>query len=177
MADVQTFLFGADHEVPNNARLPVVYYPAALDLLRERDPARSFEVLFARNRWTGSWRNGIYPFRHFHPSAHEVLGLARGQARVELGGTGGRLVALRAGDVVVLPAGTAHRKVDATSDLLVVGAYPEGSCVDQRRAGEADIVEACAKAAAVALPARDPVHGGSGPLVGLWRSALQEKPS
>ena len=104
-----------------------------------------FERAFSAHGWTGGWRNGIYPFVHFHSTAHEVLGIARGHARVEFGGAKGQVLAVEAGDVVVLPAGTGHRRVSSSSDLLVVGAYPRGSRVDQNRPGEIDLVLAPAE--------------------------------
>ena len=50
------------------------------------------------------------------------------QARsvVAFGGPGGQSVAVRAGDVMVIPAGVAHRKVAGSHDLLVVGAVSRG---------------------------------------------------
>ena len=55
-----------------------------------------------------------------------VLGIAAGWVRVRLGGEGAQTVELRAGDVVVIPAGVAHKNEGASPDLLVVGAYPRG---------------------------------------------------
>jgi uncharacterized protein YjlB len=98
-----------------------------------------------------------------------VLGIARGRAKVEFGGAGGRTVAVEAGDVVVLPAGTSHRRVEASADLLVVGAYPRDSRIDQDRPGEVDIEAACRAVAAVPLPERDPVLGQGGAVMELWR--------
>src|SRR5262249_7352803 len=52
-------------------------------------------------------RNGIYNYAHYHSRTHEVLGVARGHARVRFGGERGKELRLKVGDVVVLPAGRA----------------------------------------------------------------------
>ncbi|MGE0421293.1 MAG: cupin domain-containing protein [Reyranellaceae bacterium] len=160
--------FAADREVPNNPRLPLVVYRDALRLDPAFDPAAIFEAAFAAHGWGSSWRNGIYPFRHFHTRAHEVLGIARGQARVEFGGAAGRQLEIKAGDVAILPAGTGHMRLEQSADLLVVGAYPRSSGIDQKRAGDMDIAAALADIAAVPDPPMDPVYGPQGPLRSLW---------
>jgi len=71
--------------------------------------------------------------------------------------------------VVVLPAGTGHRRISSSSDLLVVGAYPRNGSFDQKRPGEVDHATAVAAVAAVPLPEMDPVHGRAGPLLELWK--------
>ena len=100
-----------------------------------------------------------------------MLGIAAGWVRVRLGGEGGQTVELRAGDVVVIPAGVAHKNEGASSDLIVVGAYPRGQSPDMRSPGATDHARALPRIAAVPLPAGDPVHGSSGPLVERWRAA------
>jgi len=102
--------FEDDGKTPNNPSLPLVIYRGAVRRRRGLDPAATFEVLFAANGWKGSWRDRIYNFLHFHTGTHEVLGIARGQARLQFGGDKGRTFGVKAGDVVVLPAaGTGHR--------------------------------------------------------------------
>lgn len=169
MSDVQAFRFEDDGETPNNPHLPLVVYRHALSLDGERDPALAFERAFSAHGWSDGWRNGIYPFLHFHTEAHEVLGIARGRATVEFGGAHGRVLEIEAGDVVVLPAGTGHRRISASGDLLVVGAYPRNGSFDQKRPGQIVHAKAVAAVAQVPLPEMDPVHGRAGPLLQLWK--------
>jgi uncharacterized protein YjlB len=165
-----TFRFKDDGAIPNNPRLPLVYYrtPARPDA--GSDPAAVFERLFRTNGWGKSWRNGIYPFVHYHSRTHEVLGIARGHGRVRFGGKVGRTVEVKAGDVVILPAGTGHQCLRASKDFLVVGAYPPRGRYDEYRGSQAEHARATATIPKVALPAKDPVYGEDGPLRHLWRS-------
>jgi uncharacterized protein YjlB len=168
--DPETFLFIDDGESPNNPRLPLLVYRAAVDVKGVADPAVPFERAFARHGWSDSWRNGIFGFLHFHTGTHEALGIARGRAKVEFGGARGKVFDVAAGDVVVLPAGCGHRRIESTPDLLVVGAYPEGSPSDHQRP---DLVRHATAVAAVArtpVPAQDPLFGPNGPLSRLWHS-------
>jgi uncharacterized protein YjlB len=164
---VENYRFADDGQVPNNPRLPLLVYRGALQT--GDDAAASCVELFDRNGWTDAWKNGVYPHHHYHGSAHEVLGIA-GWVRVRLGGEGGQTVELRAGDVVVIPAGVAHKNEGASSDLLVVGAYPHGQKPDMRRSGATDRAWAALQIANVPLPAGDPVYGAAGPLLEGWRT-------
>lgn len=105
--------------VPNSA-LPARLYRA---VLQDRTPAQ-IEAHLVERGWTNAWRDGIYDFHHYHSTAHEVLVIVRGQARLTLGGEGGPQVG--EGDVLVLPAGTGHRNDGSSADLLVIGAYAGG---------------------------------------------------
>jgi uncharacterized protein YjlB len=166
---IETHLFADDGIVPNNPALPLVLYRGALG--SEGDLATRCEAMFDAHDWPGPWRNGIYGHHHYHSTAHEVLGIARGSARVRLGGDNGATVELRTGDVVVIPAGVAHKRETASPDLLVIGSYPKGQRPDicRAEAGAHDI--AAANVAKVALPACDPVTGEHGPLLDCWRPA------
>ncbi len=171
MAEPLAFLFKDDGAVPNNPALPALVYKSALDLAAERDPEAAIEHLFAGNGWGyGQWRDGIYPFTHYHSMIHEALGIARGTATVQLGGERGETLEVSAGDVVVLPAGTGHKRLSGSAGLLVIGAYPpQGTYNLCRGDNPADRERALKTIADVPDPASDPVHGESGPLVKLWR--------
>ena len=161
--------FKDDGLIPNNATLPFLRYRNVLVLSEAADPAAVFETLFERNGWGGSWRNGIYDYLHYHPRIHEVLGIARGRARVRFGGAQGKTLNLKAGDVVVLPAGTGHQALAASKDLLVVGAYPAQGKYDEYEGSPKEHGRAIRMIPKVPLPRRDPVYGADGPLKQLWK--------
>ncbi|HVC53639.1 MAG TPA: cupin domain-containing protein [Stellaceae bacterium] len=163
---VETYAFADDGIVPNNA-LPLVVYRGALG--EGGDRAARCVALFSRNGWPDPWRNGIYGHHHYHSTAHEVLGIAAGSARVRLGGEHGQSVVLNAGDVVVIPAGVAHKREAASADLVVIGAYPRGQNPDICRAESAHHDRSAANVAAVPLPGADPVTGAAAPLLDCWQ--------
>ena len=163
-----TTMFADDGAIPNNPRLSFILYRGAVDLSNCSDPAAVFEELFKSYGWGNSWRDGIYGFVHYHSSAHEVLGIARGSAKVRFGGDHGKVYDLCAGDVVVLPAGTGHQSLSASKDLLVVGAYPPGAQYDECRGSPQEHERALQSIPRVALPQMDPVYGAGGPLLEAW---------
>jgi uncharacterized protein YjlB len=146
-------------------RWPLLVYPGAVPIAGS-DPAAAFETLFGRNQWPPAWRNGVYPFHHFHSNAHEVLGIYSGEVTVQFGGDDGIVLTAQPGDVIVLPAGTGHRRVAAKGSLGVVGAYPQGQeNPDLCRSGAQSTAASIAR---VPLPAQDPVFGAGGPLFAHW---------
>jgi len=162
-----TFRFRDDGETPNN-RWPLILYRGAVKLDDAYDPAAIFETLFAANGWTGSWRDSMYGWLHYHSNTHEVLGLARGWLHARFGGAKGRLIRVKAGDVLVLPAGTGHFCEGASKDILIVGAYPGARKYDECKPKDTD-AKIRAAIRRVPRPRRDPVYGAKGPLFGAWR--------
>ncbi len=160
VAPPETLVLTPDGGIPNS-RLPVLIYHG----LGVVDDAANAERTFAEHGWRGAWRDGIFGFHHFHSTAHEVLAIAGGSARVRLGGPEGRSLEVHRGDVLVLPAGTGHRNEGDSGDLLVVGAYPDGMSWDVRRGDPDEYQEVLDNIAAVPLPGTDPVGGA---LTELW---------
>ncbi len=165
--EVVAYALRDDGIIPNNARLPLLVYPAAVTPVRI-DPALTFESLFRANGWAGTWRNGVYPFHHYHAEAHEALGIASGEVTVLFGGEDGVTLTATAGDVVVIPAGVGHKRVGMAGDLCVVGAYPPGQTPDMRREDPDDHTYALTVIPDVPLPPADPVYGDAGPLMAHW---------
>ena len=162
---LETWLAPPGERIPNHPRFPVLVYRSVDAAAEGADSARA---LVAAHGWGGAWVDGVFPFHHFHSTSHEVLLVVTGRATLELGGTQGRPFAVSAGDVLVLPAGTGHRRADASGGFAVVGAYPAGQeDYDLLRGDDpAEVAAARERIAALPAPPQDPV-GGEG--VGRWR--------
>jgi uncharacterized protein YjlB len=163
------FRFKDDGIIPNHPKWPLLVYRGAVQLPGAFDPAAVLEALFASNGWGQSWRNGVYDYVHYHSQIHEVLGVARGTAELQFGGLRGRKLAVKPGDVAILPAGTGHQCLAAGSDFLVVGAYPPFGTYDLCRTSE-DHQRALETIPKVGRPRKDPVYGKSGPLRESWKA-------
>jgi len=170
----QTYRFKDDGLIPNHPRWPLVIYKSVARLPKNLAPAAVFEDLFESNGWGDSWRNGIYDYAHYHSRIHEVLGIARGTAKVQLGGPKGRTLLLKAGDAAVLPAGTGHQSLKASDDFLVVGAYPPTGTFDVCTTPE-DRKKALVTIHKVAHPRKDPVYGAKGALMLARRKPRQRQ--
>uniref|UniRef100_Q01R90 Cupin 2, conserved barrel domain protein n=1 Tax=Solibacter usitatus (strain Ellin6076) TaxID=234267 RepID=Q01R90_SOLUE len=166
MRRIRTIHFDKAADVPNS-NLPVLLYRSVLES-HTASKARTFRERFRGNGWVGIWTDTIYDYVHFHSNAHEVLGIAEGRVTLRLGGEQGSLVRLKAGDMLVLPAGVGHRRV-GESDVKVIGAYPPGqSHYDMKREGR--------RVPKVTLPATDPFYGAGGPLAAAWPVKAAARP-
>ncbi len=166
---VEAFILTDDGVFPNNRRLPLLVYrkvlnPDAPDLIAQ------VQAIFAENGWIGSWVDSIFNYHHYHSNSHEVLAICGGQAEVRFGGEHGITLRLAAGDVVVIPAGVAHRSLDAGADFVVVGAYPQGQeNYDMRLGKRQERPEADKNIINVPTPRTDPLYGPDGPLTEHWQ--------
>lgn len=166
LAKVSFEYFADDGTFPNST-LPLVIYQAAV--APESASPEAMEALFDSNGWPSQWRAGVYDYHHYHSTAHECLGIAAGSARLMLGGPQGREFAVTAGDVIVIPAGVAHRRLSASADFLVVGSYPLGQDWDLLTGEVGDRPGADQRIARVKVPQSDPVGGAGGPVLEKWR--------
>jgi len=153
---LETWVAPPGDEIPNHPSFPVLLYRGV-----DADDVRE---LFHAHGWGGSWVNGVFDFHHFHSTSHEVLGVLAGEATIQLGGPQGRPFDVRAGDVIVLPAGTGHRRLTDRNGFTVTGAYPAGQ-------EDYDLLRSADDAArerirTLPAPEQDPV-GGEG--VAAWR--------
>ena len=165
--EVKELRFEDDGGIPNNPTLPMLIYPRALTE-DERDPSRCKELL-SENGWVGAWTNGVFPYHHYHSTSHEVLCVLDGEARVTFGGPEGERVEIRAGDLVVIPAGVGHCRESSGGGFTVVGAYPEGQeNYDLRTGEEGERPGVLENIRDVPLPETDPLFGVEGPLLGRW---------
>jgi uncharacterized protein YjlB len=157
--------FKGDGEIPNS-KYPLLLYKNVFSG-RGGKGASWLEDKFEVNNWTGSWRNGIYSFHHFHSTAHEVLGIYSGKALVQLGGEEGEKVEVEAGDIIVIPAGVGHKNL-GSENLGVVGAYPTGSRVDLMRGEKQEYKVAIKNISNVPIPESDPFLGKEQGLSKIW---------
>lgn len=79
---------------------------------------------------------------------------------------------MKSGDVILLPAGTGHKRLHASSDFKVVGAYPNGMDYNLRRASPRERLIAIEEIKRVPIPEQDPIYGEAGPLLIYWKFNL-----
>jgi uncharacterized protein YjlB len=169
--DVTPLPLADDGTFPNSVTRPALLYRQVF-ALGATEGASEIERVLAANGWSNGWRNGVYPFHHYHSTAHEVLVCYSGSAKLELGGPAGAVVELTRGDAVVISAGVAHKKLESSSDFAVVGCYAQGASYDMKYGRAAERAEACPNIARVPLPNCDPIYGAGGPLLELWKPVL-----
>jgi len=211
MTEIKTYRLPATALIPNSPH-PVLHYPG---LLRDicQSPERIYDH-FSSNGWTVQWlyRYGSTQASHYHSSAHECMAVLSGTATIRFGVAdtvddlkesahgegkeqGGVELQAQLGDVLVIPAGVAHKTFDTSdgstfklltpgdghqieaedvrkalagielSGFTMIGAYPVGYSWNFAVGG--DDVGAFERVWTVPVPERDPVLGHEG-LCRLW---------
>ncbi|EME86244.1 uncharacterized protein MYCFIDRAFT_151261 [Pseudocercospora fijiensis CIRAD86] len=118
---------------------------------------------------TPQWRYTMYSTSHFHSTSHEVLSISHGKARLCFGHEDNASkveTEVEKGDVIVVPAGVAHRLVeeDLSGGFEMVGSYPTGCNCDMcyGKKGEEGRVE---KIKTLGWFVGDPIYGDEGPVL------------
>ncbi len=163
---MEKYQFEDDGIIPNSV-YPLVIYKNAFHASGEM--AAEMEERFASNGWGNAWRNGVFPYHHYHSITHEVLGIYSGNAILHLGGERGEKLEVKSGDVIVIPAGVGHKKISASADFGVIGAYPGGMDYDLKTGKEGERPKADDNLSRVPFPETDPIHGASGGILEYWK--------
>jgi len=158
-----------DNGVFPNSHLDVLVYKNVLDLPLLFAP-KAIKNLFERNNWRNSWKDGVYTYHHYHSITHEVLGVYEGKSIIEFGGETGVKVEIEKGDVVIIPAGVAHKNMGEKDQVKCVGAYPEGRDYDMNYGKPSERIKADENIKKLPVPALDPVFGSHGELQRYWKS-------
>lgn len=168
-------LLREDGPFPNNGLLPLLHYTQAFQIAPEEEVDLIKELL-ETNGWTNTWVDTIYDQHHYHSNTHEVLVALSGTARVQFGGPNGAALTFEKGDVVIIPAGVAHMKLEEADGFSCLGAYPDGRQYDMNYGKEGERPQTDENIKAVPLPQNDPLYGHDGPLIKNWFSERDQPP-
>jgi uncharacterized protein YjlB len=163
--NIQQYHLQDDGTFPNS-RLPALLYKSVLDI-PSLFPAAHVKSVFEQNGWSNSWDAGIFQYHHYHSISHEVLGVYSGKTTVQLGGEKGIKISIKKGDVLVIPAGVAHKNLEDENDVGVIGAYPEGRDYDMNYGKPGERPRADKNIREVPLPYNDPIGTEAG-LPNFW---------
>jgi len=158
---------------PNNI-LPVLYYPNALQL-PPLFSARHVKNIFQKNGWTNTWRNGIYTYHHYHSVTHEAMAIIRGKTRIQLGGDEGIELTIQKGDVLVIPAGVAHKNLGNEKDAIAIGGYPGGKDYDMNYGKPEERPAADSNIKKLPVPSTDPLLGKANGVPKIWKTGRQQR--
>jgi uncharacterized protein YjlB len=164
---VEKYYITDDGFFPNN-QLPVLFYKKVLHL-PTLFPAKSVKDLFAANGWTNPWEDGVFEYHHYHSITHEVLGCYSGKTTLLLGGDRGIQIKFEAGDVLIIPAGVAHKNLGNEDDVKCIGAYPDGMTYDMNYGRYHERPQTDRNIKRVPIPTKDPVFGDLGDLQTFWK--------
>jgi len=158
------FLIQDDGQFPNNGKFPLLIYKHGITA----DETLIRDILES-NRWVNSWKDSIFDYHHYHSTTHEVLIVLQGTASIQFGGPQGPVQSVEPGDVIIIPAGVAHKLDVADKNFQVVGAYPEGMKYDIKYGKTGERPQADENINSLPVPEFDPLYGLEGPLGKNWQ--------
>jgi uncharacterized protein YjlB len=147
-----------------NSPYPALHYKRVLNLT----DVKSITNLFKEHNWTNNWEAGIFEYHHYHSNTHEVMAVADGSTELQLGGDDGKILFIEKGDVVVIPAGVAHKNLGEENQVVCVGGYPDGKDYDMNYGKPGERPKTDQNIARVPIPLTDPVYGKAKGLVQIW---------
>lgn len=151
---------------PGNSNYPLLIYRHTFSEMNES--LQTIQDRLEQNNWTHSWMDSVYDFHHYHSNTHEVLVVMSGDCQVQFGGENGPVYRISLGDVVIIPAGVAHKSLTMSSDFQCVGAYPFDVEYDMRYGNIEEYSKAIEAIKQVGLPENDPFFGEKGLLFNYW---------
>lgn len=169
MANPELYYFHDDGVFPNS-HLPVILYKQAVDLPAVLGSRYANKIL-KQHHWLNNWKSGIITEHHYHSTSHEVLVAVQGKTQLQLGGPAGKIIDFERCDMLILPAGVAHRNVQAENDVVCIGGYPDGRIYDMNYGHSGEREEAEKNIAALPIPEYDPLEGKNGFLTTCWKGA------
>jgi uncharacterized protein YjlB len=171
---IHQYIVTDNGEFPNSI-LPVVLYRQVLHLPMFF-ASQSVKDLLLENGWGNNWRGGIYTYHHYHSNTHEALAVIKGKTRLVLGGDGGEIVKIEKGDVIIIPAGVAHRNIGEETAVTCIAGYPGGTNYDMQlgKPGERPMTDK--RIEELTLPPSGPVKGINDPLLDIWVRAMHAFP-
>ena len=143
---------------------PALLFQISWEMELVEDAGLCWRMVFANE----DWKLQMYSTSHFHSTSHELLCISTGSARLCFGhedNPSNITPTVSAGDVIVVPAGVAHRLLeDIEGGFEMVGSYPKGKSWDMcyGKKGEEKKVKEIEK---LGWWKRDPVFGDQGPVL------------
>jgi uncharacterized protein YjlB len=156
-----------------NSFLPALLYKGILDI-SGLFPAHHIIHQFKENGWANAWKSGIFTYHHYHSTTHEVVGVYKGKTTLLLGGEKGHRVEIACGDMLIIPAGVAHKNLGIETNVKCVGAYPDGHAYDMNYGRTGERPETDVNIAGVSLPLSDPLKGMTAGVVETWSEILMK---
>ncbi|KTC68236.1 Cupin domain protein [Legionella birminghamensis] len=157
-----------DGYFPNNSVYPLLIYKNVLDL--NGRSVEEIQAFLQQNQWINSWLDTVYDYHHYHSNTHETLVIYSGYCDVQFGGDHGKIYQVSRGDVVIIPAGVAHKNTGSSPDFKCIGSYPFDLDYDVCYGRAEEHPRADQNIARVGLPACDPVFGNQAGLFNYWKA-------
>ncbi|KTD53063.1 Cupin domain protein [Legionella quinlivanii] len=161
-------LIGPDRYFPNNSIYPLLIYKSVFDL--DGRSVEDVQQFLKGNQWINSWLDVVYDYQHYHSNTHETLVIYTGHCQVQFGGDNGVIYEVSRGDVVIIPAGVAHKNTGSSDDFKCIGSYPFERDYDVCYGLVEEHPRVDENIAGTGLPACDPVFGTKGGLFDYWKS-------